>query len=350
MSGDVNRRILLRARPDGRIDESIFETVREAVPEPGPGDAVVRTTWISLDPTNRLWMNGTDTYLPAVPLGAPMRALGLGQVVASQDDAMPVGATVVGATGWQDYLLASEAEMPFTVLPDDLPVDARHALGVLGHTGQTAYYGLTDIGRPKPGETVVVSAAAGAVGSVAGQMARAMGAGRVVGLAGTDEKCRLVTEQLGFDACVNHKAAGWRAQLDAACPDGVDVDFEMAGGEILDHVFSRMNVFGRVVICGLISQYNREGGGGGWPGPRNFDLMIMRRLRVEGFLVLDHMAQRGDEAQAAIAGWMAEGAITPLETIDDSGLDNVVNVLNRLYDGDNVGKLLVKVADPPVAA
>ena len=344
----VNRRMRLRERPQGRIDPSIFETSEEAVPEPGPGDAVVRTTWLSLDPTNRLWMNEADTYMPAVKLGDVMRGIGIGQVVASNDEAFPVGAHVAGLIGWQDYVRTSETEAPLTVIPEGLPVDVRHVLGVLGHTGQTAYYGLTDIGKVKEGETIVVSAAAGAVGSVAGQMARAMGAGRVVGLAGTDDKCLMVVDDLGFDACINYKADDWRDQLDAACPDGIDVDFENAGGEILDHIFSRMNVFGRIVICGLISQYNdtqRD-----WPGPRNFDQMIMKRLSVGGFVVLDHMPDRSEEAVGAIVGWMTDGKIKPLETVDESGLENLPNVLNRLYDGDNVGKLVVKIADPPVAA
>lgn len=338
----TNRRILLRERPKATIDDSIFDHVEAEVPEPADGDALVRNLWVSLDPTNRIWMSDQDSYIPPIPLGGVVRALGLGQVVKSKSPEFTEGSFVVGLTGWQDYLLASEAEVPLTPLPE-LPVDPRHALGILGHTGQTAYFGLVDHGKVQPGETVVISAAAGAVGSVAGQMVKAMGA-RAVGLAGSDEKCRMVVEDLGFDACVNYKAADWRDQLDAATPDGVDVDFENAGGEILEHLFTRMNVFGRIVICGLISQYNNEGDD--WDGVKNFGYVIMRRLQIGGFVVLDHMAERGEEAAGYIAGLMQEGKLKPLETIDEGGLTNLPTALNRLYSGDNVGKLLVKVADP----
>lgn len=338
----VNRQILLRARPEGRVGPEDFDHIEQPVPEPGDGDALIRTTWLSLDPTNRLWMREKPTYFPPVALGDVMRGIGIGQVVKSTNPDLPEGAMVAGMVGWQDYSLASKAMAPFTVIPEDLPVDVRHILGVLGHTGQTAYYGLTDIGKPQPGETVVVSAAAGAVGTVAGQMARAMGA-RAVGLAGTAEKCKMVVEDLGFDACVCYRDEDWREQLAAACPDGIDVDFESAGGEILDHMMGNMNLNGRVVICGLISQYNAEED----HGVKNFDEVIMKRLTIGGFVVLDHMAERGEEAVGAIAGWMAEGKIKPMETITE-GLETAPMALNRLYDGDNVGKLLIKVADPPL--
>ena len=339
----VNRQILLRARPEGRVEPEDFEHVEQPVPEPGPGDALIRTTWLSLDPTNRLWMREEPTYFPPVELGAVMRGIGIGQVVKSQDPALPEGATVAGMVGWQDYCLASEAMAPFTVIPDELPVDPRHMLGVLGHTGQTAYFGLTDIGKPQPGETVVISAAAGAVGTVTGQMVKALGA-RAVGLAGTPEKCKMVVDDLGFDACICYRDEDWREQLAAACPDGIDVDWESAGGEILDHIMGNMNLGGRIVICGLISQYNATED----HGVKNFDEVIMKRLTIGGFVVLDHMADRGEEAVGALAGWMAEGKIKPMETITE-GLETAPTALNRLYDGDNIGKLLIKVADPPLA-
>ncbi|MEA2347460.1 MAG: hypothetical protein QOG62_1247 [Thermoleophilaceae bacterium] len=338
----VNRQILLRTRPEGLVGDDDFEHIEKPVPEPGEGDALIRTTWLSLDPTNRLWMREEPTYFPPVGLGEVMRGIGIGQVISSTNPELPEGAMVAGMVGWQDYILASEAMAPFTVIPEDLPVDVRHMLGVLGHTGMTAYFGLTDIGKPQPGETVVISAAAGAVGSVTGQMVKAMGA-RAVGLAGTAEKCRMVVEDLGFDACICYRDEDWREQLAAACPDGIDVDWESAGGEILDHMMGNMNLNGRIVICGLIAEYNDQPN----KGVQNFDEVIMKRLTIGGFVVLDHMTDRGQEAVGAIAGLMAEGKIKPLETLTE-GLETAPMALNRLYEGDNVGKLLIKVADPPL--
>ena len=249
-----NRRFLLRERPDERVVPETFELVEEDVPEIGDGEALVRVEWISLDPTNRAWIGETPTYLPPVAIGEVMRAAGLGRVVASKHPSYAEGQLVQGLTGWQELVVVSDAA-PLLPVTEVEGVSTSSYLGVLGMTGLTAWIGINDIGKPQEGETVVVSAAAGAVGSVAGQLARARGA-RVVGIAGGPDKCKLLTEELGFDAAVDYKAADWRDQLVAATPDGIDVDFENVGGDIMDAVFARMNLRGRVALCGLISGYN----------------------------------------------------------------------------------------------
>ena len=334
---DRNRRFLLRERPTGRIGPDTFELSEEAVPEIGDGEALVRVDWISLDPTNRAWINDTPTYLPPVGIGEVMRGGGLGEVVASKNPNYAVGQIVQGLVGWQEYAVASDTMLLF-------PVDAAEGvsptayMGALGMTGLTAWVGIRDIGKPQPGETVVVSAAAGAVGSIAGQLAKADGA-RVVGIAGGPEKCALLTEQLGFDAAVDHRAADWAAQLAAATPNGIDVDFENVGGDIMDAIFARLNVRARVALCGLISGYNSADPP---PGPRAFANLLIQRATLQGFIVLDHFG-RAPEAAREIAGLIAEGKLTPLETVVE-GFEQLPTAINMLFDGKNVGKLVVKTS------
>jgi NADPH-dependent curcumin reductase CurA len=334
---EVNRRFLLRERPTGRIDERTFERVEEPAPEIGDGEALVRTRWISLDPTNRAWIGETPTYLPPVAIGEVMRAGGLGEVVASNSPDYQVGQLVQGLTGWQDYVVAS-ASAPMTVIPEVPGVSQSLFLGALGMTGLTAYVGMLEIGKPKPGETVLVSAAAGAVGSVAGQLAKIQGA-RVVGVAGGPEKCALLTGELGFDAAVDYKASDWREQLKAATPDGIDVDFENVGGEIMEAVFARLNIRARVALCGLISGYNDAEAADS--GPRNFGNLLIQRVHLEGFIVLDHFG-RAAEIVPQLGAWMAEGKLKAQETIVE-GFDQLPVAINMLFDGANTGKLVVKV-------
>ena len=331
----VNRRFLLRERPTGRIDDQTFELVEAAVPQIGEGEALVRNRWISLDPTNRTWINDTPTYLPPVAIGEVMRAGGLGEVVASNSPDYQVGQLVQGLTGWQDYVVAS-ASAPLMAMPEIPGVAPSHFLGALGMTGLTAYVGMLDIGKPKPGETVVVSAAAGAVGSVAGQLAKIQGA-RVVGIAGGPEKCALLTDELGFDAAVDYKAPDWRAQLKAATPGGIDVDFENVGGEIMEAVFGRLNVRARVALCGLISGYNDDAPA----GPRNFGNLLIQRVHLEGFIVLDHFG-RAKEIVPQLAAWMGDGKLKAQETIVE-GFEQLPIAINMLFDGGNTGKLVVKL-------
>jgi NADPH-dependent curcumin reductase CurA len=335
---DVNRRFLLRERPTGRIGDRTFELVEEAVPEIGEGEALVRTRWISLDPTNRAWISETPTYLPPVAIGEVMRAGGLGEVVASNSPDYRVGQLVQGRTCWQEYVVASDAN-PMTPTPEIPGVSPSYFLGALGMTGLTAYVGMLEIGRPQPGETVVVSAAAGAVGSVAGQLAKIQGA-HVVGIAGGPEKCALVKNELGFDVAVDYKAPDWDARLAQATPNGIDVDFENVGGEIMEAVFARLNMRARVALCGLIAGYNDEAPALS-SGPRNFGNLLVQRVRLEGFIVLDHFA-RAHEIVPQLAEWMAEGKLNAQETVVE-GFEQLPIAINMLFDGGNTGKLVVKL-------
>jgi len=310
----------------------------EDVPEIGEGEALVRTLWISIDPTNRPWISDTPTYLPPVGIGEVMRAAGLGRVVASNHPNYSVGQLVRGLIGWQEWFVTSDAAplLPVSELPGASP---SAYLGALGATGLTAWVGMKDIGRPQAGETVLVSAAAGAVGSVASQLAKIEGA-RVVGVAGGAEKCELLTERLGLDAAVDHRNPGWRENLIAATPDGIDVDFENVGGEIMDAIFARLNLHARVVLCGLISRYNDSDPS---PGPRNFPNLLFNRALLQGFIVLDHL-DRMPEAAAELSGWMADGRLEALETVVE-GFEELPTAINMLFDGGNVGKLVVRVTD-----
>ncbi|MGY1641885.1 zinc-binding dehydrogenase [Geodermatophilus sp. SYSU D00703] len=252
---------------------------------------------------------------------------------------------MTGWPGWQEYCLTDEASLiplqtPFLPLPDPLPAPLSAFVGPLGHTGLTAYLGI-DIGRPRQGETVVVSTAAGAVGSIAGQLAKINGA-RVVGVASGEPKCRHVVESLGFDACIDRLGSDWRHQLDEVTPDGVDLNFENVGGEIMDHVLMRLNVGGRIVLCGMISSYN--GLGGDLPGQKAIPQVIMQRASMQGFLVLDHLDRYG-EAAAHLSGLLATGQLRYDETIVD-GLEKAPEALTRVLEGTNVGKMLVHLADP----
>jgi NADPH-dependent curcumin reductase CurA len=333
---NTNRRFLLRERPTGRIEPSTFELSEEPVPEIGDGEALLRMEYISLDPTNRMWINETPTYLPPVAIGEVMRAVGIGRVVASRHEGYPEGALVQGLLGWQEYAVLSDA-MPGFVMPEAEGIPVSTYLGVLGQNGLTAYVGMHDIGAPKEGETVVVSAAAGAVGSVAAQIAKIMGA-RVVGIAGGPEKCAWLTGELGLDAAVDYKAPDFRAQLAAATPDGIDVDFENVGGEIMDAVFARLNVHSRVALCGLISGYNAEEPP---PGPRAFGNLLVQRTKLQGYIVLDHFHRIG-EVSEILGGWMAEGRLHNRETVVE-GFEQLPTAINMLFDGENTGKLVVRL-------
>jgi NADPH-dependent curcumin reductase CurA len=338
---NTNRVHRLRRRPEGELQPGDLELVEEPVPEPADGEALVRVLLLSLDPTNRIWMSEVRGYMPPVPLDDVMRGLGIGEVVASSNPELPVGALVTGFTGWQDYLLVDDAAA-LTVLPDPLPGPLEAFLGALGHTGITAWLGIELFGRPTEGETVVVSCAAGAVGSVAGQLAKLRGA-RVVGIAGGPEKCAHVVDDLGFDACIDHRSPNWRAELDAATPDLIDVDFENVGGPIMDHILGRLTIGARVALCGMISQYNGDDAPERLDGLVNVSQLIMQRATMTGFLVLDH-SDRFGEAIGALAQHLAEGRLRYDETIVD-GLENAPDALAQLFDGSNTGKLLIRVAE-----
>lgn len=335
----TNRQWVLRQRPRGLVQPGDLELVESPVPDLGDQEVLVRTLYLSLDPTNRTWMNDAEGYLPAVGLGDVMRGLTLGVVEDSRSERFARGDIVTPISGgWALYAVVhEEALRPVHRVPG-LPLTAN--LSVLGMTGMTAYFGVTDVCRPQPGQTMVISAAAGAVGSIAGQIARLKGA-RVIGIAGGPEKCRWLTEELGFDGAVDYKNEDVGEALDRLAPDGIDVNFENVGGDIMNAVWSRMNVHGRMAVCGLISGYNATRP----PPSPNFARIITHRLHVQGFLVLDYAA-RGKEMAAEMGPWLADGRIQWKVHVDE-GLESALESLNRLFTGDHDGKLLVKVSEEP---
>ena len=346
MATDTNRCYRLRRRPVGSITQQDLELCEESIPTIEDGQALVRVIYLSIDPTNRIWMSDMRGYMPPVSIDAVMRGSGVGEVIESKRDGMKAGDLVAGPTGWQEYCVVGEGlnDWSFSVLPSPLPAPVSYFLGVLGHTGITAYLGLDLLGWPRQGETVVVSGAAGAVGSIAGQLAKLRG-GRVVGIAGGPEKCKHVVETLGFDACVDYKAGDWQAQLDAACPDGIDFDFENVGGEIMDRVFARLNFGARICLCGMISQYDLSDKGNRWTGQTGIGQMIMARATMKSFVVLDH-ADRFAEAVEHLAGPLQQGKLHHDEHIVE-GIEQALTAINSMFQGGNTGKLLIQVSSPP---
>jgi len=343
MGETVSHAWVLKGRPTGRISQKDYEWVESRLPEPGDGQVLVRTVYLSLDPTNRIWASDMDQYMPPVELGEVMRGGTLGVVEASRNPGFAPGDVVMGMWGWQSHCLV-DGGAGLTRIPPapGVPLDAY--MSVLGATGMTAYFGLLDIGEPKPGETVLVSAAAGAVGSIVGQIAKIKGA-RAVGIAGSDDKCRHLIEDLGFDAAINYKTADLDQAIRDACPDGVDVYFENTGGPITDAVMKQLNLHARIPLCGLISHYNDFDGATGVQGPHNYQQVLMQRVMIKGFIIIDYFP-RFPEGIAEMAGWLAQGRIHYRTDIVD-GLENAVDALNRLFDGANTGKLLVRCSPEP---
>ena len=331
----VNRQFLLAARPQGMVQESDFEYREVPVPHIADGEVLIRTSHISLDPSMRGQMENRADYVDPLEIGDVMRAGGVGVIEVSNHPDYPVSTMVSGAFGMQDYTVSDGRNPPFRAFPQ--PVDPELALGVLGGTGMTAYFGLLDLGQPKAGDVVVVSGAAGATGSIAGQIAKIHGT-RVIGIAGTDDKCRWLTDELGFDVAINYKTDDVGAALDRACPNGIDVYFDNVGGDILDLCLARIATGARVVICGGISRYNRSGP---IPGPKNYFNLVYRRARMEGFIVLDYAA-RFPEATRQIQAWMAAGRIKQQATVVE-GFKQLPKALIDLFDGANTGKLMVRV-------
>ena len=335
----LNRQILLRRRPTGLVSPSDTELVSATAPEPADGEALLRTTYVGLDAAVRTWLDGQPGYLPPVELGDVIRAAGIGEVVETRCDAFAVGDVVTTLTGFQDYVIIRDDvfSTPVVGLTDQLAV-----MSVYGPTGATAYFGMTGVGKPQPGETVVVSAAAGATGSVAGQIAKIAGA-RVIGIAGGPEKCRAVVEDFGFDACIDYKAADLPAALKEHCRKGVDVYFDNVGGPILDAVLGRLASKARVVLCGVISSYLT----GEHPGPANYVNLLARTASMQGFNALDEWG-RFDEAFDALRGWEQQGLLAHRETVF-KGIESCVDALNGLFTGANIGKMLVEVNTPSPA-
>jgi NADPH-dependent curcumin reductase CurA len=333
----MNTQVKLARRPaPGLVTPDCFVLDRTPAPVPGPGEVRVKVAYVSIDPAMRGWINDGPSYVPPVGIGEVMRAYAVGIVDASEHPGYAVGDAVQGLFGVQQYAVVKGS--PRVSKVDLAKAPLERWVGGLGMPGWTAYFGLLEVGKPQPGETVVVSAAAGAVGSVVGQIAKIKGC-RAVGIAGGPEKCRYVVDELGFDACVDYKAGDLAGQLKGACPNGIDVDFENVGGDILDAILPRMNVFGRVALCGTISTYNASGP---VPGPSNFRAILTKRLTVRGLIVSDWNA-RIPEAIADLGQWHAEGRLRLREDVRTGGLSAFAETLNLLYTGGNNGKLVLKV-------
>jgi len=332
----VNHQIRLAARPVGMPKRSDWSFTEEPVKQAGANEVLVKVLYLSLDPAMRGWMNEGRSYIPPVELGAVMRAGAAGKVIASNHSGFVVGDYVTGGFGVQEYALSNGKDL--------IKVDPRVAplpvfLGTLGMPGMTAYFGLLDIGQPKEGETVVVSGAAGAVGTVVGQIAKIKGC-RVVGIAGGQDKCRWIVDDLGFDAAIDYKHEDVAAMLKQHCPKGVDVYFDNVGGEILDLVLARLARNARIVICGAISQYNNTSP---VQGPRNYLALLVNRAMMKGMVVFDY-ADRYHLAAREMAGWMAQGALKARTDLRE-GLENFPEALLQLFRGENTGKLVLKIAD-----
>ncbi len=334
--GAVNRQLLLRRRPAGLLSIDDVEYSESSVPEIEVGQALVRTAYLGFDAAVRGWLEASDGYLPAVEIGEVVRGSGVGRVIESRCPARPVGAMVTTLTGWQDYAVIAD-DFFSTVFEAD--ADPLALLALHGSPGPTAYFGLLEIGRPKEGETVLVSAAAGSTGSLVGQIAKIHGC-RVIGIAGSDEKCRWLVDDLGFDGAINRRSEDLYERLKELCPDRIDIYFDNVGGEVLDLALRRLGDRGRVVLCGAIASYNDEHRP---PGPANYQNLITRRGRMEGFLSVDYIG-RYPEAMGPLLEWINEGRIKWRADVLD-GLHRAVDGLNALFTGNNTGKSCVRLYD-----
>lgn len=328
----------LARRPVGDIADGDLVYASEPLPPLAEGQFLLRIVYVSLDPTNRIWMSDMEQYMPPVEIGAPMRAGVCGRVIASRKAGVEIGDTYAGLGEWADHMVSDGAA--FSRLPELPGIPLAASFGSLALVGPTAYFGLMDIGQPKPGETLVVSAAAGGVGQIVGQIGKLKGC-RVIGIAGGKAKCDYVVNELGFDACIDYKNEDVGAALDRLAPDGIDINFEQVGGPIMVEVLKRMKLFGRVPLCGLISGYNATDGA---EPPGFWTMILMRRLTIRGFIVTDFSPRFG-EAAGALAGWMLQGQLKTRQDVRP-GLENAVSAVKDLYTGGNFGKLLVEVSPP----
>lgn len=336
MREGINRQFLLAARPEGLIKESDFTYTQTEIPVPGEGEVLVRNRMVGVEPALRGQMEGLSNYTAGLQLGEVMRAGGAGEVAASNHPDFAVGDRVQGMFGFQDYAVMGGKTAPISKIPDGTPLEA--ALYVFGGTGFTAYYGMTEIGVPQEGDAVLVSGAAGAVGSLAGQIAKIQGATTVVGIAGSDEKCAWLVDEMGFTGAVNYKTDDIDARIKALMPDGANVFFDNVGGGILDIALDNLAMNARVVICGGISRYEDRDG---TPGPKNYFNLVYKRARMEGFIIIDNL-HRAQEFTDVLGGWINDGQLKYQVDILD-GFENLPKGLIRLFTGENVGKQLIRL-------
>jgi len=336
-----NRQWLLKERPVGMVGPEHFELVESNMPQPDldSGEVLIKTLMLGFDPAMRGWLMDERSYLPPVEIGAPMRASGVGQIITSTNPDLPAGSLVQGLLNWQEYSLGGpKSTMPPRPIPDGVPIGMP--LSVFGTTSLTAYFGLLDVGQPKTGDTVLVSGAAGATGSIVAQIAKQKGC-RVVGIAGGNEKCQWLLDECGVDATIDYKSEDLPNRIAQTCPDGVDIFFDNVGGATLEAAIDAMADFGRIVLCGGISGYNDAEP---QPGPHNLMLLVSRRIKMQGFIMLDYL-DRADEAMAYLGDQVMAGKLAWREDIQE-GFDNIPQTLQRLFNGENVGKQMLKLADP----
>lgn len=334
-----NRRWVLKKRPHGMVSKENFQFEESDIEDIKDDEMLVKNLYFGFDPTQRGWLNDMKSYMPPVQIGEVMRSSTISQVVESNISDFKPGDIVQGSFGWQEFgITDGKGFMNATKVPEDIPVTA--SLSVYGVTGLTAYFGLLDIGKPKAGETIVISGAAGATGSVAGQIAKLKGC-RVIGIAGGVKKCQWLTEQANFDAAIDYKTANMSESLKELCPEGVDVVFDNVGGEFLDTALTLINMKARVILCGAISTYNDEEPS---PGPSSYMSLVIMRAKMEGFIVLDYL-DKFPEAVRELKNWVKEGKIIYLEDMQE-GIENAPETLVRLFTGQNFGKQLLKIAEP----
>ena len=332
-----NQQWQLKVRPQGFIGEEHFERVVSDVSSLEDGDVLVKNLYLSFDPTQRGWVNDTESYMPPVAIGEVMRAGTVGQVVSSKSERFSVGDLVQGLGGWQEYFISGQGS-GLSLVPEG--VTPQEALGIFGTTGLTAYFGLLDLSAPKSGDTVLISGAAGATGSVAGQIAKLKGA-RVIGIAGGPEKCRWLTDAAGFDGAIDYKNESVSDGIARLCPNRINVFFDNVGGGILEAALDHLAMNARVILCGGIAGYNETEP---MPGPKNIMNLVITRSRMEGFIVIDYMS-RISEFLTDMLPWYRSGQIIHLEDVQE-GFDQIPKTLHRLFSGENLGKQLLKLADP----
>jgi len=337
---NINRQWLLAKRPHGFVTKDNFEYTESPIPDPDDGQVLVRNLLLSFDPTQRGWMEERESYLPPVKIGEPMRAGSIGQVVESKNSGFDKGDLVQTTGGWQDFLVIEPGEgvMGLSKVPDGVAPELM--LSALGVTGLTAYFGLLNLGKPRAGETLLVSGAAGATGSVAGQIGKIRGC-RVVGIAGGPDKCKWLINEAGFDEVIDYKNENVDSRIAETCPNKVDIFFDNVGGAILEATLNHINMNARVILCGGISNYNATEP---VPGPSNLMNLVIMRARMEGFIVIDYMHQAG-EAMTELTKWIKGGDLKYQVDVQE-GFENIPDTLNRLFTGQNLGKQLLKIADP----